>query len=189
MWEAGRVHRCSGREREGRAEVRRQEGWGALGWPRRRARCARACPALKCPARRGRRPEPRAPAEPPVSCSSGRGHDGELGQSAHRPGGPRRRRVLQPPGEYRSPGGLRYCPRPAGVRTTPCRVCDWRVTELGRWGQIRAPSCGLGVAPHAGVGAEGGQPQMRAKGKVHRSEERASWRGARRDRRPAGRRP
>ena len=79
--------------------------------------------------------------------------------------------------------------RPAGVRTTPCRVCDLRVTELGRWGQIRAPRCGLGVAPHAGVGAEGGQPRMRAKGKVHRSGEWASWRGARRDRRPAGRRP
>lgn len=95
-----------------------------------------------------------------MSCSGGRGHDRELGQSAHRPGGARRRRVLQPPGEYRS-----GAPRPAGARTPRSRVYDLRVTELGRWGQIQDPRCGLGVSPHAGAGAKAGaSPDAREEG-------------------------
>ena len=47
----------------------------------------------------------------------------------------------RPPG-LRGPG----LPRPGST------ICS----ELGRWEPIRAPRCGLGVAPHAGAGAEAG---------------------------------
>ncbi|KAI4565449.1 hypothetical protein MJT46_019737 [Ovis ammon polii x Ovis aries] len=48
----------------------------------------------------------------------------------------------------RGPPGLRG----PGLRRPGSTIC----TELGRWEPIRAPRCGLGVAPHAGAGAEAG---------------------------------
>lgn len=143
-----------GRARGGRAEVRRQEGWGLWAGPGGghgvRARARAEMPGTSGPQARaqGASRASRCPAPAAAVMTE------NSGQSAHRPGGARRRRVLQPPvSTARGPPGLR------GPDST-ARVYDLhRAWEVGA---IQAQMWAWGGAPRTGAGAEAGHPQMRA---------------------------